>query len=383
MQHWIVMRINPFFERRFHELGDVSYNCRLGFGTLAAVQRAQFEIARISQNYTVPTCLGLIDISSFFMTIDREVCWELLEPFIREHADEILEMYPGTDIEVLIWVTHMTVMNSPQEDCVKNGELSLWAFLSPMKSFFTLPPGMGLPIGNITSQLIANFLLSFLDEYLLEICRERGAIILRFVDDILIIARTAEDVVFIRQAADWFLREKLHQKLHPDKFNIQEAHKGVKFIGAVIKPGRTYTSNRTVGGFYNAIAGIEDACRLLVEYSITPQRLTSLDHYVASMNSYFGFTVHTASYNVRKRLISRLRYFWKVCYIVNLSQVRIRKKYRFSTYLIQEEYEDYITKPSGTGPDFAEPLPPALPHRQLRHRVQPLHEDVPVRERRP
>ena len=344
VQHWIIMRLNPFFERRFVSQGNVSYNCREGFGTQAAVLRVQEEIIRMSENYTIPTYIGIMDISSFFMTIDREVTWQFLEPFIRENAEEIVEMYPGTDIEVLIRVTKQTIMNNPQDNCVKRGDMDLWDQLiskDPSKSFFSNPPGQGVPIGNITSQIIANFLLSFLDEFIIELCKRVVAIHIRFVDDIAVIARRPEDIVWIRGEVAKYMITVLHQKLHDYKFYLQEVHKGGKFVGTMIKPGRLYTSNRTLGHFRAKVELVESVCTSIVLEGITLSKAAELDHLLLGINSYFGFTCHTASFNQRMAIFYDQTYFWKVCYLVNARKAKIRKKYKLSTFLIQQEYEEY------------------------------------------
>ena len=40
VHHWIIIRLEPLFERRFQQMGNISFNCRKGFGTLAAVKEA-------------------------------------------------------------------------------------------------------------------------------------------------------------------------------------------------------------------------------------------------------------------------------------------------------------------------------------------------------
>lgn len=42
-------------------------------------------------------------------------------------------------------------------------------------------------------------------------------------------------------------------RLHPRKIYLQHFSKGVKFIGAVVKPGREYIGNRTKGNLYAKI----------------------------------------------------------------------------------------------------------------------------------
>ncbi|MBI5218133.1 MAG: hypothetical protein HY958_04305 [Bacteroidia bacterium] len=49
------------------------------------------------------------------------------------------------------------------------------------------------------------------------------------------------------------MKEKLHLELHPNKIYLQHFTKGVKFLGAVIKPFRIYIADRTKGNFYKEI----------------------------------------------------------------------------------------------------------------------------------
>ena len=78
------------------------------------------------------------------------------------------ERYKGDDIETLIYLTRITLLNSPADNCIMQGDPRGWDALPANKSLFTVPEGHGLPIGNITSQLVANFLLDETDHYLTE-----------------------------------------------------------------------------------------------------------------------------------------------------------------------------------------------------------------------
>ena len=373
VQHWITMRINPLFEERFVSMGNVSYNCRENFGTLAAVLRVQEEIARMSAG-SAHTVIGIMDISSFFMTIDREVSWNLLKEFITENADKIKESFPNTDIDILLWVTEVTLKHNPQLDCRRCGDLNFWNEIAPNKSLFNAPPGVGLPIGNITSQLVANFVLSFLDEFIIDECRPLGATHIRFVDDIVIIARRERDVVHLRSRIKWYLEEKLHQTLHPRKFYIQAANKGARFVGHYLKPGRIYTSNRTIGNLYDALLKMENICRDIITTGPSIDRAYRLEKLVQSANSIFGFMSHTASRNVRIKITKLLEYFWKVCYFQNLLTIKIRKAYKLSSVFIKQEYENYIRINARETLGLFHKDPPAGPHHQLQPR-----RDVPRR----
>ena len=68
--------------------------------------------------------------------------------------------------------------------------------------------------------------------------------------------------------------------MHPNKIYIQEVKKGIKMVGGVIKPGRAYLSNRTVGNFINAVSYLEEACKNCDKEAIYAN--------VRSINSYLG-----------------------------------------------------------------------------------------------
>lgn len=94
---------------------------------------------------------------------------------------------------------------------------------------------------------------------------------------------------------------KLKLKLHPQKFYLQHYSKGVKFIGAVIKPNRIYIGNRTKGNLYHKI------------YTMMPELakgiqplLDGLAKFSACVNSYIGFMRHYNTYNLRVKILKLL-----------------------------------------------------------------------------
>ena len=85
VQHWVTHRLEPLFEERFISQGNVSYNCRKGFGTQAAVLRVYDIIEEITENYTKEAYIGKYDLKSFFMSIDKDILWSQLKTFIEEN----------------------------------------------------------------------------------------------------------------------------------------------------------------------------------------------------------------------------------------------------------------------------------------------------------
>lgn len=116
----------------------------------------------------------------------------------------------------------------------------------------------------------------------------------RFVDDMCFVARTAQEILEVREMLFDFLGD-LKLTLHRDKFYIQPYWHGVKFCGKVVKCNRIYISNRTVGAITEKIR--------IASYS--PNRQTAV-HLMQSVNSYFGLIKDTASFNIRKRMMNRV-----------------------------------------------------------------------------
>lgn len=333
VQHWITIRLEPLLERHFRLQGDVSYNCRKGYGTMRAVRAARDHIERVSERYTREAWVGKIDISGFFMSIDKDIMLDMLLPFLREN-------YQGDDLDTFLWLTEVTIRHMPQYSCERRSPMFMWDKLPRNKSLFNMPGHVGMPIGNITSQLLANFYLSSFDEFVLEQCEYQQAGYVRFVDDAVIVARDKRFIIDLRAKAAQWLKKHLHLRLHKDKFYLQEVRKGVKFVGSVIKPGRLYTSNRTLGNMTDEVERTERLCRHIIEDGPTEQRLKTLKHHVCSLNSYMGFCVHNNSYNQRRRIFRDVPYFWKCCMITgHFSVVKIKQKYSYENFLIRQDDE--------------------------------------------
>lgn len=232
-QHWVTLRLEPLLENRFVGQGNVSFNCRKGFGTQRAVFTLERKIKDTSKDYAEKCWIGRFDIRSFFMSIDVNVLWSLLEPFIKEN-------YHERDLEQFLWLTKVIIFHQPQLDCERRGDLNLWNYLPSHKSLFGSKSHIGMPIGNITSQLLANFYLSFFDEYSNKECNRFGGEYIRFVDDFCIVVKSKEDIIHFARDADVFLKRELHLIMHPNKIYLQPISHGVKFVGSVLMPYRTY-----------------------------------------------------------------------------------------------------------------------------------------------
>ena len=157
----------------------------------------------------------------------------------------------------------------------------------------------------------------------------------RFVDDIPVVLPRKSDVLLFHREAKRFLEDRIHLSLHPDKIYIQHVSKGVKFVGSVIKPGRMYLNNRTVGKMHEMLSDMERCCkRVARKKRPSLQDAEELEHWVCSCNSYMGFLVHHASYGLRRRMFGRMKWFWKCTYLSDgFKRVKLRNRYRLATVL--------------------------------------------------
>ena len=313
VQHWLCLRLEPLFEARFVEHGNVSFNCRKGFGTFACIDQLTKNTIEVSDNYSHEAWYAQFDIKGFFMSIDCECLLKYLLPFIKEKWNYWKGTIYEQDLDLVFWLTEVIVRHRPQDDCIRQGNLKLWRILPKNKSLFYIEWMRGEPIGNLTSQLFANFYMSFFDEWAIKAAEERGAKYVRFVDDFSFVCKTKEDAIYFKRASRNQLRYILNIQMHPNKIYIQEVKKGIKMVGGVIKPGRAYLSNRTVGNFINAVSYLEEACKNCDKEAIYAN--------VRSINSYLGFLIHYQSYGIRRKAFSELHYFWKACYIQGKFQV--------------------------------------------------------------
>ena len=89
--------------------------------------------------------------------------------------------------------------------------------------------GVGMPLGNLTSQFFANVYLNELDYFVKHVLKVKYYI--RYVDDFVILHESKKQLETWKKQIDRFLREKLKIELHPQKSRIIPLSRGVDFVG--------------------------------------------------------------------------------------------------------------------------------------------------------
>jgi len=191
--------IEPIFEGRFIE---DSFACRLGKGTHAAMRRT----LHFARRYR---CALKYDVSKYFPSIDHEVLIGLVARVIGDRR--VLGLLKR------ILDTHA------------DAELRHWVPGGGLFDYETRRTG--LPIGNLTSQFLANVYLNPLDHFVKHDLRVRGYV--RYMDDFLLFG---DDRGMLRKHGAR-IKDKLAElrlRMHPDKYRLTPTAKGVDFAGFVV-----------------------------------------------------------------------------------------------------------------------------------------------------
>ncbi len=313
IHHWICLRMLPLFEKRCHELGDVSHACRKGYGTKTAIKQVQEGMLKVSNHLQREAWVYKGDIVGFFMGIDKRTMWEMLEGLVKDE-------YKGDYKDVLLRLVKITVFHEPQKDCEIRSDPKMWEKIAPNKSLFFNEDGKGEPIGNLTTQLFAGYYMSFLDKFVKDLFEGKNYTYTRSVDDFVIIC---DDKAFLKRAVrgiEIYTEERLGLQCHKDKTYLQPVSHGVKFLGQYIYPHRRYTINRTVGRFVERVRQCVREC----EKSMTDIRK---EYWAQVLNSYFGFLTQANEYGNRSKIFGMLPHEWYRHFsITNRRKVTIKRK---------------------------------------------------------
>lgn len=303
VHHILINRLNAALEKHF--IFD-SYACRVGKGTHAAIKRVEHFIRQQTENGTKTAYVLKLDIKGFFMSIDRSLLYTRLCDFI----DKNYRPADAADARFEKYLAHKIIFNDPCKNAIIQSPKSSWSGLPKDKSLFTAKKNCGLPIGNLTSQVFANFYLSSLDHFVKHRLGVRCYV--RYVDDMVIVHRSKEFLKKVVPQIRWFLQADLKVCLHPKKIYLQPAANCVAFLGTTIHPHFTQCSKRIKNNFASRLKSLS---ALADEHK--PDR-EEKDAFMQSVNSYLGIMAHYKTYRFRRAQLKRylnpywIRYF-SVC----------------------------------------------------------------------
>lgn len=196
VHHALLIAIQRHIERKFYRH---SYACQKGKGVHAASLKLSSWIRNPEMRFYLK-----LDISKFFYSIQHEK----LEVLIREYVgcEETLKL------------------------------LSL---------FYRSESGVGLPLGNVTSQLLANMFLTQLDNFVKRELKAKRYI--RYMDDFIILGKDREALKALKPLIEDFLNTT-GLKLNP-KYRLEKIARGIDFCGYRHWPGKRLLRKKTLFRF--------------------------------------------------------------------------------------------------------------------------------------
>lgn len=206
LHHAVYRVLYPYFDKKFiHD----SYSCRVGKGTHRALERFSMFAGKVSKNNRTTCWVLKCDIRKFFASINQEILIGVLKKHVQD--EEIL-----------------------------------WLLEKVIKSFNSGEDGIGLPLGNLTSQLLVNVYMNEFDQYMKHVLKEKYYI--RYADDFVIMSANKKYLEELTVSISDFLNERLRLTLHPKKVFIKTFASGVDFLGWIHFPHcrviRTVTKKR-------------------------------------------------------------------------------------------------------------------------------------------
>lgn len=202
--HWMLYEyLYELWSPRFiaHTYGNLP-----GRGTHAAVR----QLAKFCRSPSAQWALQ-IDISKYFPSIPHDVLKACATRYVGDH-----------DVRILL----CNLIDSFRTD-------GRYDHLFPEDSAYRLNVNKGMPIGNQSSQLLANITVSDFDHWAKESLRLKRY--LRYVDDVLVVTATKEDA--------WATYEQLKAGLeryglmvHPKKVSVRPIREGIHYLGYVVWP---------------------------------------------------------------------------------------------------------------------------------------------------
>ena len=296
VHHLLVNYIELIWEKKFiHH----SYSCRQNKGAHRAVKDLKRFLRKVTASSESP--LGTLmkrepayylqaDVSAFFMSLRKDILFNL----IRRHLKN----------SELLWLAESIIFQDPTENFYYKGDFRLHRLIPDHKSLFKIPKNQGLPIGNLTSQFFANVYLNELDQFIKHDLKCRYY--LRYVDDIILLNQDANQLKLWQWQIDNFLQEKLKLHLHPQKSTLQPIHRGMNFVGFIVKPKYNLVRNRTVKKFKSKLWHFDQKIiSLNLEHPIrlwTPKLCDDFKEIFATVNSYYGQFRHANTFRLRRHL---------------------------------------------------------------------------------
>lgn len=258
---WAIYRVlNPMLVPGYIE---DSYGCIPGRGSLSAMQRLKSWLELVSRKENEDWFYLKLDISKYFYRVSHRILKKILAKKIKDKR--LLEV--------------------------------LYGIIDCKHTPFGLPPGMnpedvpledrlydvGMPIGNLLSQMFANIYLDLLDQFCKRVLGIRYYI--RYMDDVIILCNSKLQLREWKDRIGVFLETELELNLN-NKTCIRPIGQGIEFVGYRVWANRVVIRKSTTLRIKRSLKGVR---KLYAEGRMSFEKVTE------TFNSYLGMLKHTDS----------------------------------------------------------------------------------------
>lgn len=243
----------PFFDRLF---SPFSFSCRQGKGTQAAINTLVCYLRKASHNGWREVWILHGDIEKCFDSVDRKILCRLLKERIS---------------------------------CPR----TLWLLKEIIDSYHSLTISRGLPLGNLTSQLLINIYLDPLDKFIKE--RLRVKYYLRYADDFLLIVFSRQEAEDRAEQIRQFLAARLNLNFPLSHQQIVKYTQGLDVLGVRFLPFYRLMRPSTRRRITNLLG------KRCVEYE---EKKISLAKFNSSWQSINGLLKYGNNFYLKNRLIN-------------------------------------------------------------------------------
>lgn len=255
--------IEPLLDKQFIEH---SYGCRTGKGTQKAADDLQNAVRKMERSHERPYYLK-IDISKYFYRIDHDVLLSILD---RKFKDPDL-----------MWLLGLVVRSEDMKFGVPLGDHE---FNEERLE------GLGMPIGNLLSQIFANLYLNELDQFVKHELRVHYYF--RYMDDMIILYQDKHELRKILEEIDLYLKSELKLQLN-NKTTIRPTNNGITFVGQRIWSTHKKLSKETAKKMKSRLKYLKKS------YA---RGEVSLDEVKQTLASYFGLMKHMDCYRLKVKI---------------------------------------------------------------------------------
>ena len=280
--HLVCDLLRPYIELELHPR---TFNNRVDKGSQAAINQVIEDIAEVTNGYRDDARVIKWDLKGFFPNAwcnHMEACFnEVIEKYRQDIAAEY-----GDDIpDFLRWLAMICIHCNAANNCELRTPQGLWAeHIEPEKSLFYKEPGVGVPIGRLTSQTGMGL---YINDDVCWLNDECGIHTTVFMDDGVMVVPEWQHEYALSLIPE--LRKRLEAKgvrLNDKKFYDQPWRNGLEFLGTHINPWRLHLNDKT----YNR------AIERIREFNAIEDKYRFIEKFKATVNSYTGLLKNRTEY---------------------------------------------------------------------------------------